>query len=80
MASKTPRALRKKATADVDDFLASVGGDSLLCASPGPTTMASTHYIAESEQKCGLDREITHARAKRMEELAEIDAREKKRA
>lgn len=47
------------------------------CASPG-LTMASTHYIADSVEKCSPDREITHARAKRMEELAEIEARRAK--
>ena len=78
--------MKQQWTADVDEALASFQSDGRACASPGPT-MASTHYnIADSVEKFKPDREIkhareiTHAKAKRMEELAEIEAREKQRA
>ena len=62
--------LRRKASADVGEFLASIQSDGRAGASPGPT-MASTHYnVNDSVQKRSTIGEVSHGKAKRMEKLA----------
>ena len=59
--------MRRRASAEVDESLASIKIDSHAGASPGPT-MASTHYnITDSVQKRSTIGEVSHGYAKRKE-------------